>query len=91
LPKGTLLESPCHKFYLQLLEPPPGAEESRWDEGFVRLGLGAADVPAAVHALQKQGLVFIDHGAVQPSDKGALTQVYLGGVTFELVVSKLGT
>ena len=90
LPKGTLLESPCHKFYLQLLEPPPGAEESHWDEGFVRLGLGAADVPAAVAALQKRGLVFIDHGAVQPSDKGALTQVYLGGVTFELVVSKLG-
>jgi 4-hydroxyphenylpyruvate dioxygenase len=90
LPKGTLLESPCHKFYLQLIEPPPGAEEAHWDEGFVRLGLGAADVPAAVRALQKQGLVFIDHGAVQPSDKGALTQVYLGGVTFELVVSKLG-
>jgi len=90
LPKGTLLESPCHKFYLQLLEPPPGAEETHWEEGFVRLGLGAADVPAAVRALQKQGLVFIDHGAVQPSDKGALTQVYLGGVTFELVVSKLG-
>jgi len=89
LPKGTLLESPCHKFYLQLIEPPPGAEEAHWDEGFVRLGLGAADVPAAVRALQKQGLVFIDHGAVQPSDKGALTQVYLGGVTFELVISKL--
>src|SRR5882757_6941694 len=27
LPKGTLLESPCHKFYLQLVEPPPGAED----------------------------------------------------------------
>jgi len=26
---------------------------------------------------------------VQPSDKGALTQFYLGGVTFELVVSHL--
>jgi len=26
---------------------------------------------------------------VQPSEKGALTQVYLGGVTFELVVSHL--
>ena len=31
----------------------------------------------------------IDRGAVQPSDKGALTQVYLGSVTFELVVSRL--
>jgi 4-hydroxyphenylpyruvate dioxygenase len=87
LPKGTLLESPCHKFYLQLIEPPPGAEEAHWDEGLVRVGLGAPDVRAAVRALQERGVVFVDHGAVQPSDKGALTQVYLGGVTFELVVS----
>ena len=87
LPKGTLLESPCHKFYLQLVEPPPGAEDIHWDEGLVRVGLGAPDVPAAVAALQKRGVVFVDHGAVQPSGKGALTQVYLGGVTFELVVS----
>jgi 4-hydroxyphenylpyruvate dioxygenase len=88
LPKGTLLESPCHKFYLQLIEPPPGAEEIHWDEGLVRVGLGAPDIPAATRALQERGIVFIDRGAVQPSDKGALTQVYLGGVTFELVVSK---
>jgi 4-hydroxyphenylpyruvate dioxygenase len=87
LPKGTLLESPCHKFYLQLIEPPPGAEDVHWDEGLVRVGLGAPDVPKAVKALQERGIVFVDHGAVQPSDKGALTQVYLGGVTFELVVS----
>ena len=89
LPKGTLLESPCHKFYLQLIEPPPGAEDVHWDEGLVRVGLGAPDVPKAVKALQDRGIVFVDHGAVQPSDKGALTQVYLGGVTFELVVSSL--
>jgi len=89
LPKGTLLESPCHKFYLQLIEPPPGSEEIHWDEGLVRVGLGAPDIPAATKALQQRGLVFIDRGAVQPSDKGALTQVYLGGVTFELVVSAL--
>jgi len=88
LPKGTLLESPCHKFYLQLIEPPPGAEDVHWDEGLVRVGLGAPDVPKAVKALQQRGVVFVDHGAVQPSDKGALTQVYLGGVTFELVASK---
>jgi 4-hydroxyphenylpyruvate dioxygenase len=89
LPKGTLLESPCRKFYLQLIEPPPGAEEVRWNEGLVRVGLGAPDVPKAVKALQERGVVFVDHGAVQPSDKGALTQVYLGGATFELVVSHL--
>jgi 4-hydroxyphenylpyruvate dioxygenase len=89
LPKGTLLESPCHSFYLQLIEPPPGAEEVHWEEGLVRVGLGAPDIPAATRALRSRGIVFIDRGPVQPSDKGALTQVYLGGVTFELVVSHL--
>jgi 4-hydroxyphenylpyruvate dioxygenase len=87
LPKGTLLESPCRKFYLQLIEPPPGSEEIHWDEGLVRVGLGAPDIPAATRALRERGIVFIDRGAVQPSDKGALTQVYLGSLTFELVVS----
>jgi 4-hydroxyphenylpyruvate dioxygenase len=89
LPKGTLLESPCHKFYLQLIEPPPGAEDVRWEEELVRIGLGAPDVPAAVKALQQRGIVFVDRGAVQPSEKGALTQPYLGGATFELVHSHL--
>ena len=87
LPKGTLLESPCHKFYLQLIEPPPGGEDIRWDEGLVRVGLGAPDIAAATRALKERGIVFIERGAIQPSDKGALTQPYLGGVTFELVVS----
>jgi 4-hydroxyphenylpyruvate dioxygenase len=89
LPKGTLLESPCRKFYLQLIEPPPGAEDIQWDERLVRVGLGAPDIPAATRALKERGIVFIDHGAVQPSDKGALTQVYMGATTFELVVSHL--
>ena len=35
------------------------------------------------------GVAFIDHKSVQPTDKGALTQVYLGDVTFELVISHL--
>ena len=89
LPKGTLLESPCRSFYLQLIEPPPGADDVQWDEELVRVGLGAPDVPKAVAALKQRGVVFVDHGTVQPSDRGALTQVYLGGVTFELVVSNL--
>lgn len=89
LPKGTLLESPCHKFYLQLIEPPPGSEDTQWDECLLRLGLGTPDVQAAIKALRERGVVFIDRGAVQPSEKGALTQIYLGGVTFELVVSHL--
>jgi 4-hydroxyphenylpyruvate dioxygenase len=89
LPKGTLLESPCRKFYLQLVEPPPGAEDIEWEERLLRVGLGAPDVIAATRALRGRGVVFVDRGAVQPSEKGALTQVYLGGVTFELVVSSL--
>ena len=89
LPKGTLMESPCRKFYLQLLEPPPGSEDIVWEEGLLRIGLGAPDVRAAVRILKERGVVFVDRGAVQPSEKGALTQIYLGGVTFELVVSYL--
>jgi 4-hydroxyphenylpyruvate dioxygenase len=89
MPKGTLLESPCRKFYLQLVEPPPGSEDIHWEESLVRIGLGAPDVRAATRVLKERGVVFIDRGSVQPSEKGALTQVYLGNVTFELVVSHL--
>ena len=42
-----------------------------------------------LHVLAR-GVVFVDCGPIQPSDKGALTRIYLGGVTFELVVSHLG-
>jgi 4-hydroxyphenylpyruvate dioxygenase len=89
LPGGTLLESPCHKFYLQLIEPPSRSDDAPGEEGLVRAGLGARDVPLVTRALKERGIVFIDRGAVQPSDKGALTQVYLGSVTFELVSSHL--
>ncbi|MCP5143498.1 MAG: 4-hydroxyphenylpyruvate dioxygenase [Gammaproteobacteria bacterium] len=89
LPKGTLLESPCHSFYLQLIEPPPGADDVDWDEGFHRVGLGTRDVPAMTAELRQRGVTFIDRGSVQLSAKGALSQVYLGGVTFEIVHSHL--
>ncbi len=89
LPKGTLLESPCRKFYMQLIEPPPGAEDIQWEEGLVRIGLGVPDALAAARALQERGIVFIDRGSIQPTGKGALTQVYFGSVTFELVASHL--
>jgi 4-hydroxyphenylpyruvate dioxygenase len=89
LPKGTLLEAPNGAFYMQLLEPPPGAEDVGWDERLLRIGIGAPDVPAAVRALRKRGVVFVDRDPIQPSDKGALTQILLGGVTFELVHSTL--
>ena len=86
LPKGTLLESPCHSFYLQLVEPPDGAAGLQWDEQLIRVGLGAPDVPAAVQQLKQRGIVFIDR---EPAAKGALTQLFKGGVSFELVLSDL--
>jgi 4-hydroxyphenylpyruvate dioxygenase len=89
LPKGTLLEASCGKFYMQLLEPPPGSEDVVWDERLLRIGLGAPDVTAAVKALRERGVVFIDRDPIRPTDKGALTQIYLGSVTFELVKSHL--
>ena len=89
LPKGTLLEAPSSRFYWQLIEPPPGAEDVDWEERLLRIGLGAPDVPAAVRALRERGVVFVDRDPIQPSDKGALTQIYLGAVTFELVRSHL--
>ncbi len=89
LPKGTLLESPCHGFYLQLVEPPEGAAGLQWGEQLIRVGFGAPDVLAAVQQLKQRGIVFIDRALVQSSEKGALTQLYKGGVSFELVVSHL--
>lgn len=90
VPKGTLLQSPCHRFYLQLVEPPEGAGGLQWDEQLTRLGIGAPDVPAALRELKQRGIVFVDREPAQPTAKGALTQLYKGGVSFELVVSQLG-
>ncbi|MBB5202209.1 4-hydroxyphenylpyruvate dioxygenase [Glaciimonas immobilis] len=89
LPKGTLLESPCHQFYLQLVEPPDGAAGLQWDEQLIRVGLGAPDVLAAVRELKQRGIIFIDREPTQVNEKGALTQLYKSGVSFELVVSDL--
>ncbi|MES3021734.1 MAG: 4-hydroxyphenylpyruvate dioxygenase [Pseudomonadota bacterium] len=89
MPKGTLLESPCHGFYLQLVEPPEGAAGLQWDEQLIRIGMGAPDVLAAVRELKQRGLVFIEREGVQANEKGALTRLYKGGVSFELVVSGL--
>ncbi|QBE61627.1 4-hydroxyphenylpyruvate dioxygenase [Pseudoduganella lutea] len=86
VPKGTLLASPCHRFYLQLVEPPEGAGGLQWEEQLIRVGLGAPDVAAAVRALKERGIVFQDR---EPSQRGALTQLYRGGVSFELVASSL--
>lgn len=90
LPKGTLLQSPCKKFYLQLIEPPEGSEDIHWDEELIRVGLGTPDVIEATRVLQERGVTFVDRAPVQPSEKGALTQLFKGSVSFELVLSDLG-
>jgi 4-hydroxyphenylpyruvate dioxygenase len=86
---GVLLESPCRKFFLQLIEPPEGGDDPAWEEGLLRIGLGAPDVPAAMRALEARGIVFVDRGPIRPTERGAVTQIYAGGVSFELVQSHL--
>ncbi|WP_443115272.1 4-hydroxyphenylpyruvate dioxygenase [Herbaspirillum seropedicae] len=88
LPKGSLLVSPCRQFYIQLVEPPAGTEDIHWEEEWLRLGLGTPDVLQAVRQLQERGVVFVDRAPTQISERGALTQLYKGGVSFELVRSQ---
>ena len=88
LHKGTLLESPCRSFYLQLVEPPEDAADLKWDEQLIRIGIGAPDVLAAVQVLSQRGIVFIDRAPISTCERGALTQLYRGGISFELVISE---
>ncbi|HSW04785.1 VOC family protein, partial [Aquabacterium sp.] len=85
LPKGHILQSPCNTFYLQLIEPEPGIVDVEGDESLQRIGLGTADVPAAVAALRARGVAFVEGTAVHTEGRGALTAPVLGGVMFELV------
>jgi 4-hydroxyphenylpyruvate dioxygenase len=87
--KGTLLESPCRKFYLQLVEPPEGAGGLQWSEQLLRVAFGTPDVEAATRALAERGIGFIDREPVRPNANGALTQLFKGSVSFELVISRL--
>jgi 4-hydroxyphenylpyruvate dioxygenase len=89
LPKGHILRSPCRTFYLQLIEPEPGILDVEGEETLQRMGLGTADVPAAVKLLRERGVEFVDPGA-RAADRGALTRSWLGGVMFELVQDTRG-
>lgn len=84
LPAGRILRSPCGTFFLQLIEPPLDGDFDTV-ERFQRIGLGAADVPAAVRALAQRGIEFVDSGALHPDARGALTKPLFGGAMFELV------
>ena len=86
LPKGRILQSPCRKFFLQLVEPRPDNFDLDHEEMLQRVGLGTPDVLRTVAALRERGVGFIESQAgVHPEPRGALTQGYLGGVMFELV------
>jgi 4-hydroxyphenylpyruvate dioxygenase len=85
LPKGRILESPCNSFYLQLIEPEPGSVDVEGDESLQRMGLGTADVQAAVAALRARGVAFVESKDLQTGSRGALTVPQLGVVMFELV------
>jgi 4-hydroxyphenylpyruvate dioxygenase len=87
LPRGTMLASPCGKFCLQLVEPPEGTDDVHWDEELIRVGFGTPDVASAMALLAERGVTFVDRPPVQPSEKGALTQMFRGSVNFELVAS----
>jgi 4-hydroxyphenylpyruvate dioxygenase len=88
LPKGHLLESPGHTFYLQLIEPEAAASDVEWEEHLQRIGLGTSNVPQAVEELKRRGVEFVTSDSVHASERGALTKPYLGGVMFELVHSE---
>jgi len=85
LPKGRILRSPCRSFFLQLIESEAGIGDAEGDESLQRIGLGAADVPAAVRALRARGVEFIESSDLHTGTRGALTKSWLGGVMFELV------
>jgi 4-hydroxyphenylpyruvate dioxygenase len=83
LPKGTVLQSPCQSFFLQLIEPDPLVLDNT--EMFQRMGLGAPDIGAAVRALRERGVEFVETAHTHTDERGALTRPYLGTVMVELV------
>jgi 4-hydroxyphenylpyruvate dioxygenase len=85
LPKGKLMKSPCGQFLWQLIEPEPSMDGDESPESLQRIGLGVADVGAAVRVLKAQGVEFVESSQLHPEDRGALTRGMLGSVSFELV------
>ncbi len=85
LPKGTILRSPCHQFFIQLIEPDPELLSVDEDERLQRLALSTPSVFEAVKDYRTKGVEFIESPTVHTEDKGALTRTWLGGVSFELV------
>lgn len=85
LPRGTIMRSACGCFFLQFIEPPAGAEDAHWQEGFNRIGLGVPNVEKAVAELESRGIHFVDASLLGNRELGALTRTLVGGTQFELV------
>lgn len=86
LPNGTILESPCKRFYLQLVEPVGDALlDVEWYERFARLAFGTPDVPLAMHTLESRGVSFENNEFSRPNAHGAVTSGLAYDVNFELV------
>ncbi len=85
LPNGSLMRSACAGFLWQLVEPGPWPVVTDVTESLQRVGIGVADVGAAVTELKSRGVEFVDTARLHPDDRGALTVVVPGGVAFELV------
>lgn len=90
LPKGRILQSPCRRFYLQLVAPKADDFDVEPDEMLQRIGFGTPDVLRTVAALRERGVGFVESQGVHSETRGALTQSYLGGVMFELVHDERG-
>ncbi|MDE2370389.1 MAG: 4-hydroxyphenylpyruvate dioxygenase [Burkholderiales bacterium] len=85
MPKGTLIESPCRQFLIQLVEPDPATALYDEEELFHRIGLGTPDVPAAVALLRARGVEFLEGAHSGANERGALTRHYQQTLVFELV------
>ncbi|MCC7326808.1 MAG: 4-hydroxyphenylpyruvate dioxygenase [Burkholderiales bacterium] len=85
MPKGSLLQSPCRSFFLQLIEPEDNARYAAMEEHLQRIGFGTSDVMATAALLEKRGIEFLASEKVHANDRGALTKPCLGGVIFEFV------
>ena len=90
MPKGLLLQSPCGKFYLQLIEPDGVAQYAPMEEHLQRIGLGTPDVITTTRDLTQRGIEFLSTDKVHTTERGALTVPMLGGMMFELVHTQDG-
>ncbi|TAN30768.1 MAG: 4-hydroxyphenylpyruvate dioxygenase [Castellaniella sp.] len=86
LPNGTILQSPCGHFYLQLVEPMGDALfDVEWYEQFARLAFGTPDVALTVRSLEARGVPFENNEFSRPDSHGAVTSGLSYDVNFELV------